>query len=189
MVRTGRDLGREQARRPRTLALSVGYALALRSSMIRTCIAVVDASRARLFTYERANESGRVMENLVEQRDLINPARRLRPSELFSDSRPGANRIGRLQYGVDDHRDAHLDAMDAEFSRLVVAQLKEQLRATHAKRVIICASPRMLGELRKAESKQPLDIEFEELARDLVKLTPTQLRDHLAAYGLLPAKS
>ena len=156
--------------------------------MQRTCIAVVDASRARLFTYERSLEAEGLNELLVEERDLINPARRRRPSELFSDSRPGSSRSGSLQYAFDDHREKHIDALDAEFSRSVISEVVALLRAAHANRVILCASPHMLGELREAGRNLPRNIAIAELARDLVKLTPPQLREHLGSQGLLPAR-
>jgi Protein required for attachment to host cells len=84
--------------------------------MNRTLIAVVDASRARLFTCERIAPAEGLKEQIIERSDLVNPARRLHPSELFSDPHPGSNRTGGLQYGTDDHRDAHLDEIDAEFA-------------------------------------------------------------------------
>ena len=157
--------------------------------MYRACIAVVDASRARLFTYERSSAVEGVKEHLIEERDLVNPIRRLRTSEMFTETRPGSSRTGHLQYAFDDHRDAHVDALDAEFSRTVIGELVDLLRAAHAQRVILCASPHMLGELREAARDLPREgIEIDELARDLVKLTPPQLREHLEARGLLPAK-
>jgi protein required for attachment to host cells len=157
--------------------------------MYRACIAVVDASRARLFTYERTSDIEGLSEHLIEERDLVNPARRLRPVDLFSDSRPGISRSGSLQYGLDDHRDAHIEQLDAEFSRVIVDQLVDMLRSNHAKRLILCASPNMLGELRGAGAElRREDLAIDEVARDLVKLTPAQLRDQLTSYGLLPAR-
>jgi protein required for attachment to host cells len=155
--------------------------------MYRACIAVVDASRARLFTYERTADAEGVKEHLIEERDLVNPARRLRPSQLFSESRPATARTGNLQYTVDDHRDAHIEELDAVFSRAIVGELLELMRSANPKRVILCASPNMLGELRAAGRELPrTGVEIDELARDLVKLTPPQLRAHLESYGLLP---
>ena len=72
--------------------------------MTRTCIVVADASRARLFLFTRQLDAGELHETLTETTDLVNPARRLRPSELFSESRPGVSRSRDLQYGIDDHR-------------------------------------------------------------------------------------
>jgi protein required for attachment to host cells len=156
--------------------------------MYKACIAVVDASRARLFTFERSSEVGGIKETLREQRDVIDPARRQRAGELFSEARPGLGRSGSLQYGTDDHRDAHIEAMDAQFARTVINELVQLLRASDAHQVIICASPGMLGELRDARVALPADIAIDEVAHDLVKLTPSQLREQLARYGLLPAK-
>ena len=146
----------------------------------------MDASRARLFTYERSNEVDGLEEHLTEQRDLVNPARRLRPVELFSESRPGSSRTGDRQFAFDDHRDKHIEALDAEFSRTILGELAALMRTVHVQRVIVCASPNMLGELRAVGL--PDDVVVDELARDLVKLTPPQLRDHLERHGLLPAK-
>jgi protein required for attachment to host cells len=156
--------------------------------MYKACIAVVDASRARLFTFERSSEVEGLKEGFHEQRDLIDPARRLRGSELFSESRPGTSRSGNLQYAFDDHRDAHIEHLDAEFARTVVGELADLLQSSHAQRLILCASPNMLGEIRQARTALPRDIEIDEVARNLVKLTPAQLRDQLASYGLLPAR-
>lgn len=153
--------------------------------MYRACIAVVDASRARLFTYERSVEPAGLVERLVEERDFVNPARRLRPSQLFSESRPGSSRSGSVQYAFDDHRAAHLDALDAEFSRMITSHLAELVKTGRATRVILCASPHMLGQLRDARRDFPV-VEIDEIARDLVKLTPPELRAQLTSYGLLP---
>jgi protein required for attachment to host cells len=156
--------------------------------MYRTCIAVVDASRARLFTLDRTSDLEGVHEQLVERNDLVNLARRQRPSELFSDSRPGTNRTGNLGYTFDDHRDAHVRELDTEFSRRVDAELAELVRSEKPQQVILCASPRMLGALRDAGNdwrRGPVTID--EIPRDLVKLTPPQLREQLENYGLLPA--
>lgn len=157
--------------------------------MHRTCIAVVDATRARLFTLDRTSDAEGLHEELSEQRDLVNTARRRRPSELFSDSRPGTNRTGRLQYAFDDHRDAHVEQLDVEFSHEIMTQLDELLRSSPATRLIVCASPRMLGHLREARRDLHNNtLAIDEVPRDLVKLTPSQLRDHLISYGLLPER-
>jgi hypothetical protein len=56
-------------------------------------------------------------------------AHRLRSAQLFSDSHPGSSRTGRLQYAFDDHRDAHVEVLDAEFSRTIIGQLLELVRS------------------------------------------------------------
>jgi protein required for attachment to host cells len=158
--------------------------------MYRACIAVVDASRARLFTLERNADGGALREELVEQRDLVNPARRLRPAELYSDTRPGMGRTGGVSYAFDDRRGAHIDELDAEFARTVVDELAALIRSARAQRLILCASPRMLGALRDVGRELRRDmLVIDEVPRDLVKLAPAELRDQLASYGLLPQRS
>jgi protein required for attachment to host cells len=144
---------------------------------MQTLIAVVDATRARLFRYERTFDAVGSHENIVEEVDLVDPARRLRPSELFSDT-PGTNRSGGRQYGVGDHRDEHMKAFDAKFAKTVAAEIA---RVRGANRLVLCASPNMMGALRAAGVNGD-----GELVRDLVKLTRSELRDELGKHGLLP---
>lgn len=147
---------------------------------------MVDASRARLFTLRRSSDTSGLSETLDEQRDLVNPARRLRAGELFTESRPSLARSGNVQYGFDDHRDEHIEQMDTVFSKLVADELMALVRASNADRVIVCASPNMLGALRGTQLAQLKALD--EIPRNLVKLTPTQLREQLASYGVLPAR-
>jgi len=152
--------------------------------MYRACIAIVDATRARLFQFERSSDPEGTHEQLTEVSDLVNPARRQRPSELFSDSGIGANHSGQHGYTFDDHRDDHMARIDADFARSIAAELARLV--TDADRLIICASPRMLGHLREVTRQlhRP-DLILDEVPRDLVKLTPPQIREQLTSYGLL----
>jgi len=153
--------------------------------MYRACIALVDSTRARLFTFDRDTDPGGTHEELVEHEDLVDPARRQRPSQLFSDSRPGSSRVGGRGFAFDDHRDAHVDRLDAEFARRVVHELGALLERAGAHRLIVCATPNMLGELRAADLRGN-GIVIDEVPRDLVKLSKAKLRERLAEYGLLP---
>lgn len=131
--------------------------------MFKACIAVVDAARARLFTFEREAVVEGLRERFLEVTDLVNPRRH------------------------DAHRAAHLVALDAAFAREVVAELGALLRATECVRVIVCASPKMLGVLREALEVLPCDrLTIAELARDLSRLSAPQIREHLVDYELLP---
>lgn len=151
--------------------------------MYRAAIALVDASRARLFTYDRTLDETGIHEELLEKEDLVNPARHKRPSELFSSSGHG----GGLTYGFDDHRDHHISEMDAEFARTVMASLREIIDEFPTRRVIIAAGPRMLGKLRvAAPGLLPDDIEVLELPHDLVRMHPNDLLERLAEHVLVP---
>jgi len=157
--------------------------------MYRIIIAVADASRARLFSYERTSDPNGLHESFSELADLVDPARRLRPVQLFSDSRPGSSRTGGLQFGFDDHRDAHIEELDAAFARAIVDALATQLESHPPQRLVMCASPRMLGRLRTACAElRTSELTIDEVPRDLVKLTAAEIRDQLASYGLLPPR-
>jgi len=140
--------------------------------MYRVCIALVDATRARLFTFERVTDGADTGDELVERTDLVNPQRR---------------RIGHLQYAFDDHRDDHVSQLDDKFARMAMAALRELIDEHSTQRVVICAAPRMLGRLRAAApGLMPDDISRDELPRDLVKLSSGDVRTELASRGLLP---
>lgn len=153
--------------------------------MTRIIIAVADATRARLFTFERTDEAGALREALSERTDLVHPSRRLTPAQLFSDTRTNTGRTGGRFYGEDDHRSAHIDEIDAEFARAISTAVKTAIRDTGARRVIVCAAPRMLGMLRTTELRHD-GVIVEELARDYVKMKPAELRELLADHKLLP---
>ena len=140
--------------------------------MHRTCIAVIDATRARLFTFDRSAEGDGVHEELIETTDLVNPGRRLAASRGFP---------------YDDHGDARQEEMDRTFAKQIAAEIRRLTDDPLARRLVLCASPNMLGEMRKVAPLARDGVAVEEMARDLVKLNAPQLRAQLRDYGLLPA--
>jgi len=159
--------------------------------MHRIAIVVADAARARIFTYEAgalAEPNG--ASPLRERVDLVDPERRLRPSQVFSDTRPGSSSAPHGPgFAVDDHRDAHIEETDRRFAGAIAHHLGDVLAEHPAREVVIVASPNMLGLLRKDTADLPrLGMEVHELPLDLTKETPSQLHDHLAERGLLPSR-
>ncbi|WP_428264856.1 host attachment protein [Haliangium sp.] len=156
------------------------------------CVLTLDASRARLFGLEvQRGPGGESLTKLVEVEDLANPGRRQRASEAFTDSRPGMHggAGGGPGHGLDDGRDAHLDELERRFTVDVVAALGRQVQALGASRAVIAASPRMLGHLRETIGGQSkLGVEIDELGKELTKLSPVELHDHLAKDELLPPR-
>jgi protein required for attachment to host cells len=160
--------------------------------MKRACIAIVDASRARIFTFQEDAAPG---QQLREVRDLINPGRRLKDHDLFSESRPPLAPSGRVGPDVsggpakDDHRDDHIAMMDQKFAKEVVEETDKILRTDAYGHLILSASPKMLGQLRKANGVfKRTGLVVDEIARELSNLTPSQLHDHLAGLDLLPGR-
>jgi protein required for attachment to host cells len=152
---------------------------------MRALIAVVDATRARLFTYQSAVDM-QELASLHEESDLINVTRRRRPSELFSGSSDRGRGFGPRGFAYDDHRDAHIAQFDAVFARDIGEQIAQVSRAGGYVRLILIASASMIGEMRKVMRDR--DLVIDEVPRDLVKLTPSQLHDRLAELRLLPAR-
>ena len=160
--------------------------------MKRACIAIVDASRARLYTYQ---EDAGPTEQLREVRDLVNAGRRFRPSEMFSETRPGTGHNPRSGPGgepgstKDDHRDDHIEMMDQKFAKEICAELEKIIASDGYGHLIIIASPKMLGEVRKANGVfKRGGLTVDEIPRDLSKLTIAQLHDHLASLDLIPGR-
>jgi protein required for attachment to host cells len=139
--------------------------------MHRTCIAVIDATRARLFTFDRTAANGAVHEDLVETADLVNPGRRLASSRGFP---------------YDDHGDARQEEMDRTFAKQIAAEVRRLTADPRARRLVVCASPNMLGEMRQLAPFARDGVAVDEIARDLVKLSGPQIRAQLREYGLLP---
>lgn len=160
--------------------------------MPRIMIVAADAVRARFFTFEpeEVPDVG-FGGHVIEQAVLLNPERRLKASEIFTESRPplGHSSFG-PQFTVDDHRDHHVREFDQRFAAEIVKKIDEQLGAHPARRVIVAAGPHMLGILRPAlRNLRHRDLELDDLAIDLSRETPTRMHDHLARMGFVPART
>jgi len=158
--------------------------------MTRACIAIVDAARARIYTYdpaqsaERGPATGQPDHTLHEELDLVNPGRR--GHDLFSTTKPGIKRPGSGGGTTDDHRDAHLDELEHRFARQVVEQVDRIARQRTIAHVILVAAPRMIGELcgfARVLQRSRLEVEYVE--RDLARLSSPQIHDHLAQLRLI----
>jgi protein required for attachment to host cells len=166
--------------------------------MKRACIAVVDAARARIFTYDEGANPG---DELHEARVLSNTGRRMKTGDLFSESRPSLATSGsfrgngpngnRGDSGVpgsafDDHRDAHVDELDSRFAKEVVDTIDQLVREEKLVYCVLLAPPKMLGTLRKCNAiLHREDLKTDEIARDFTTVTQAQLHDQLAALDIL----
>jgi protein required for attachment to host cells len=153
--------------------------------MKRACIAIVDAARARIYTYDQTTDGGRSEPAgaLHEAIDLVNPGRR--GHDAYSTTKPGIKRSAPGSGTTDDHRDAHTDEVDRRFARQVVSEIDRIAREQAYDRVLLVASPAMLGELRGVERELRPELEVEYVARDLARLTSPQIHDHLAQLRLV----
>lgn len=156
-------------------------------------VVVVDSGRSRVYALEPQVAQGVTkIPPLREVAALVNPARRSRDTEMFSDSRPGLRQGagGGTAHGVDDRRDSHKEELDRRFASDVVDKVLEVMRDLGAQKIILAASPNMLGFLRTRTGKwSESGHDVSELGRDLTQLSPAQLHDRLANEELIPPRS
>lgn len=168
--------------------------------MKRAIIAVIDAAQARLFGYDEE-----AVDQLHEIQDLRSAGRKLRVGETVSNTEPGrasasdgpamsvqgtaTHTRGYARSATDDHRDAKVGEMDARFARDVVQALDEIVAKEGYQRVIIAASAKMLGELRRHDGVLTrADIKVDEIPKILTTMTVAQLHDQLASMDLIPPR-
>ena len=155
------------------------------------CVIVADARRARIFELKRPDfaEIGD-RPKLVELADLVHPERRLRGSEMFTDSRPGTQRGsggGAPAHAVDDGRDGHRDEIDRRFASRIVGEGVRVSSELGATRIVVAATHNMLGLLRSGTARLAASgAKVQELAQELTQLTPAKLYSHLASEQILP---
>ncbi len=151
------------------------------------CVVVADATLARFYTLESPAmpelESG---PNLVEKKTLKNPEG---PDKLdWTEDKSGRNRApgGGPAHGYDDHRQRHEKEAARRFANVIAdecARMKQSQNTTH---VVLVASKEMLGQLRRVLEHAHLHVS--ELPRDLTKLAPRKLHEHLARARLVPER-
>jgi protein required for attachment to host cells len=152
--------------------------------MKRACIAIIDAVRARIYTYDAGERTDDADQALREEVDLINPGRR--GHDLFSTSKSGPKHPAPGSGTTDDHRDGHFAELEHRFACQVVDDVKRIAGERGLDQVLLVATPKMLGVLRSVDA--PLRAPGQTLQyveRDLAQLTSPQIHDHLAQLQLI----
>ncbi|MBI3772421.1 MAG: host attachment protein [Gammaproteobacteria bacterium] len=154
------------------------------------CVVVTDGARARFFLLE----SGQVAKggpNLIEKSDLINPEGVASGAELFSDTRPGRVMApdGGGGQSFDDHRSQHHEENERRFAKKIAETALKAVGDQKAKHLVLVADKRMLGYLRGAFTASPkAGLEISEVPKNLTKLAPQELHEHLALEQVLPQR-
>lgn len=136
-------------------------------------VLVCNHSRARLF---QANTRSFIS----ELSDQVNPAARLREQDLATD-RPGAYRGGGPggQAHVESPHASQRDKESEKFARDLATTLDRAIDSHGLERLYVIAEPDMLGRLRHTLSEKAKALVTEEIAKDIVAHTITQIRDVL----------
>ena len=159
--------------------------------MQHNCVVVAGGSRARFFTLKDVEfpemQSG---PNLYEINDLISVEKETAGNDLWSDTKSGRNRGGNgAAHGYDDHRSQHEDEFERRFARDIARETARLLRENSTKQLVLVAQKRILGFLRnELDSLLKAGVEIKELAKDLSKLSPLELHEHLARERLIPQR-
>jgi protein required for attachment to host cells len=151
--------------------------------MKRALIVTADAARARICLYQEQAKPGF---ELTEYRDLNNPGRRLKPSEMVSDRSSLARAGGPPK---DDHRFDKIEDMDEKFAKFVVETIQQVLKDKQMAHLILIAPPKMLGILRAVDGLDRPELKLDEIPSDLSKASLPQLHDALAAQDLIPPRA
>ncbi|HBB31917.1 MAG TPA: host attachment protein [Cyanobacteria bacterium UBA8803] len=159
--------------------------------MTQFLVTAVNGTKARFFTLEQAElpeyESG---PNLIEQKDLCNPANDLAGKDLWTNVKTGRNQGSAGQaHGYDDHRENHIGELGRRFAQTIAAEIVNLTQTHRSQRLVLVAEPQILGLLRETLGPLvPKNLQIQELAKDLCKLKPLELHEHLALKNLLPAR-
>ena len=160
-----------------------------------TWIAVADDSRARIFL-SRADQPLRELE------DLMQPQGRLDDHERHAEAKGHYGSAGIAGSGSPGHhgtihgsghraepRTSTDDKLETQFARQLAHRLEGARREGAYEHLILIAAPRFLGRVRAQLSPQVIKRLAHTMAKDLSKLSVTDIESRLQAQALLaPAR-
>lgn len=140
---------------------------------MNTWILVADESRARLFS---AAEHDGVMDELGA---IAHAEGRMHDREFTRDSGNATHaRTGQGSHGIEPRTSEH-DKHTIEFAH-ALAELLEDGRNEHAyDKIVIAATPHLLGELRMAISDEVSKLLVDSVAKNMTRCSPEQIHELL----------
>src|SRR3569833_1716713 len=158
------------------------------------CVVTVDGIRARFFCLEKSEQTGiGASQYLVEQPEaLINTELDMPVREFWTDARSGRRPAGGHMpgHGVDEHREQHTDEMRRRFAKQIAEETLKLTERYKPHTLVLAAEKQMLGFLRNALNVPPMaSWEVMVVPMDLSRLSPQERLSHLAAEGVLPART
>ena len=137
------------------------------------CVIVADGSRARILQAEHGDSP------LIELQDFVHPESRLLDQDLITDEPGRGIRSGGAgKHTMGHESEARRKEID-DFARELGTEVENLRRKTRPHRIYLVASPKLLGYLRDALSKQCADLIAGEIAKDLVRHDLDDIRAHL----------
>ena len=137
------------------------------------CVVVADSSKARILLAESGQSP------LIDDRDFIHPESRLREQDLVSDGTGSESAAGGYgQHSMGHEKTAHDQEMK-NFADELCVEIDKLRQSSDLRRIYLVASPKFLGLLRAAMSKQCSALLEEEISKDLVSHSIEDIRSHL----------
>ncbi len=142
-------------------------------------ILVADQARARVFMSK--TRAG----NLTEISDFANPEGRAHEGDLVTGETGGTS--GRTSIDRSNMHPTYVennavDRVVEEFAISINAELEKLVVSHRPSRIHVIAPPKFLGMLRDKRSKPVSVLIEEEIAKDISKLSPDEIREHLPDF-------
>lgn len=156
--------------------------------MSKHLVIIVNKTKARFLTLRDPQPLEQSGPPLVEQQEVLNPIQNQAGRELWTSTKSGGNRGATRQvHGYDDHRQSHLDEFDRRFAQAIIAEISNFIPNHHTRHVLLIAEPQILGYLRPIlTATLPKNIVLQEVAKDLCKLSVSEIYKYLHNQRLLP---
>ena len=144
--------------------------------MSKIWIVVADEGIARILSTSKSTEP------LVEINSLSSFEAYDREQDLVSD-KPGrgSNGAGKGKHAMDE-KNTHKEQYAIRFAKQLGDLLEKNQHSKSYMKLIIVAAPHFLGLLRKELNKGVNELVSLEIAKDLTKLDPQAIREHLPQY-------
>ena len=142
--------------------------------MDTTWVVVADSARARFF-------SRKADKHLVEFETMISPDQRLHESELVSDRQGRIQTSASGRHGIGQTNTLKEHEKDL-FADHIASRLEEGRSSNQLNSIVLVAAPESLGRIRSKLSAPCEKIVAYTLDKDLTRLLPEQLAEHVPGH-------
>ena len=137
------------------------------------CVVVADGGKARILLVESRQSP------VIEEMDFVHPESRLREQDLVSDGTGSESDTGGYgKHSMGHERAAH-QKETKKFADELSAEIDRLRQSGDLHRIYLVASPKFLGLLRAAMSKQCSALVADEVSKDLVSHSVEDILSHL----------
>ncbi len=143
--------------------------------MSKIWIVVADEAQARVFSAEKP------VDPIVEIQTMSSSEANMLEQDLVSD-KPGRGSSSGLGKHAMGEKSAHKEQYAIQFAKEISKYLDKNLHGKAFGKLTLVAAPRFLGLLRKELSKGVEEVVSLQLDKDLTKMKPAEIREHLPKY-------